>query len=79
MPPKVVRTSESGGITYYDVLVDGEKIGRMWKVAGRSFSGAWRGARSDGSVIGPRMTRKEVAEEIMRSSGNSVDTLLRGE
>lgn len=73
---KVIRTGESGGITRYDVLVGGEVIGSVWKVAGRSFSGAWRGQSNSGYSVNWRRTRKEVVEEILRSSGNLVDAPL---
>lgn len=74
---KIIRTGDSGGITRHDVLVGEEVIGRVWKVAGRSFSGAWRGQSNSGYSVNWRRTRKEVVEEIPRSSGNLLDAPLR--
>lgn len=63
--PKVVRTGESHGITRYDVFVGGEKVGQVIKVAGRSFSGAWRGDSVSGKFVNWRRTRREVVELLV--------------
>ena len=63
--PKVVRTGESRGITRYDVFVGGEKVGQVIKVAGRSFSGAWRGDSVSGKFVNWRRTRREVVELLV--------------
>ena len=49
----------------YDVMLNDEKVGQTWKVLGRSFSGAWRGADRCGRTVSMKHTRREVVEWVL--------------
>ena len=50
----------------YEVLDDsGRLLGEVWKVAGRSFSGAWHWSAKDGKVGVRCMTRKDAVQKIL--------------
>ena len=63
-----VDTDPNGAIvSRYDVMLNGEHVGAVWKVAGRSFSGAWHWSRSDGSNGARCVTRRDAVNRVMGS------------
>lgn len=49
----------------YEVLDNGGRLlGEVWKVAGRSFSGAWHWSAVGGSTGARCMTRKEAVDKV---------------
>jgi len=60
----------------YTVTIDGKPGGTVWKVPGRSFSGAWRAATPDGGIRTGIPTRKAAVEHLERHAERMIKTVM---
>ena len=67
--PRLTRTYNGDAKTIkseYEVTINGEKIGEVFRVFGRSFSGAWRAVSNDGSMASRLFTREEAVNQLVK-------------